>query len=105
MSEYQADDREPGDFPTNPTWSTAVDQPGRYNEMVGGRMTTAALAAAWRERDAQYAIAPKYLTDQQIEVIRSFRMSEVNDLPMEDRAKAGMAVLSWYPPEHAQGRR
>jgi hypothetical protein len=102
MSVYTADDREPGDYPTDPNASFAVTPGGRFMALRDGIPSLEALTSLWAERDLLYATSPKYLQDDVIEAIRRFRMDEVNDLPVGQRGKAAMIVLAWYPPEHGQ---
>ncbi len=100
MTVYTADDREPGEFPTDTT--AGVDHlgpQGRFEESRGGNPSPAALRALWAERDVQYAKSPKYLTDEQIEGIRAYRLREA--IAAEDGVLMA-EVGAWYPPEHGQ---
>lgn len=104
MSEYTADDREPGEFPTDPTFEVRdQSRPWRAAAVMGGMPSPDALRTLWKERDAQYATSPKYLTDKQIEDVRAFRLIEA-----KAAYEAGtdvaliIEVQNWYPPEHGQ---
>ena len=89
MTDVPADDRRPG-----------TASPVNY-------ITPEGLRTLWRDRDMQYAKNDIILRPEQIEVIRSFRLEEVRDLPPEDQAASRIAseVLTWYPPVHGQGSR
>lgn len=63
------------------------------------------LIAAWAERDAQYAMAPRYLVQEQVTAIRLGREREADRLQPEDRARAWSRAHAWYPPEPRQGLR
>ncbi len=76
----------------------------RDDEDEEGRPVTAlALAIMWAERDARYAADKTALRPEQIPIIRNWRLGEAQALPRNERGKAGMAALVWYPPEHGQG--
>lgn len=78
-----ADDREPGEAPGTPSAD--------------------ALVALWRDRDVLYAKNPKALDAEQIEAIRTYRLKEVNELPVAIRGQVAMKVLTWAPPQPGQG--
>lgn len=97
---YTADDREPGEFPTDTTAEVAGLGPqARFEESKGGTISPAALKGLWAERDLMYAKREKYLTDDQIEAARSYRYREA--IAAEDPTLLNI-VDSWYPPEHGQ---
>lgn len=102
-SDYRADDRESGEFTTDPKAVMPTLPEDRYTAMRGANPEYAALESLWRERDLSYAKSDRVVTDYQAECIRQFRIKEVNDLPVPQRAKAAMKVLAWYPPQHGQG--
>jgi hypothetical protein len=102
MTVYTADDREPGEFPTDPQASPGAFEDQRFANVVGATPSLAALQSMWAERDANYATRAKYLTDDQIEAARLFRMREAHALNGTERAKGEAEVEAWYPPEHGQ---
>lgn len=100
MSDYTADDREPGEFPTDAMATldgSSAQQ--RFTETVGATPSGTALRQLWAERDQQYATSPKFLTEAQIEAIRTYRYREA--LAAEDSLLI-TDVDNWYPPEHGQ---
>ena len=95
-----ADDRRPGEFPTDPQaggWPTAGK---RFRAVRDGHTTVAALEALWAARDAQYATLEHALTDRQIGAIREFRILEVRDLSPQEQVGTDLATraLTWMPP-------
>lgn len=102
LAVYTADDRESGEFPTDPTASAPFNAHDRYDAVKGATPTLAALVIMWAERDQKYAVSPKYITDEQIEAARLFRRREANDLPEGERERGFAIVDAWYPPDHGQ---
>lgn len=99
MSTYTADDRESGEFPTDTNAEYPTDPQGRFDAIRGGNLSGAALRTLWAERDVIYSRRPKYLTDDEIIAIRSFRDREA---AVSDDATLSKEVAAWYPPEHGQ---
>lgn len=101
--EYTADDRPKSRI--DPSAQPGVTPDERFADVRGATPQLGALLILWADRDVAYAQRDKALGREQIEAARSFRLREVNDLPVEQRARAAMRVLAWYPPEHGQGSR
>ena len=99
--DYRADDRP--ENKDDPTASQGITPETRYAGVREANPDLLALIALWDDRDMQYAQSSRPLSEAQIETIRAFRMREANDLPPKQRGRAGMMILSWYPPAHGQG--
>lgn len=59
-------------------------------------MTWLELRDLWDERDARYQLRRKVpLSDRQRTVIRSFRLGEIEQLPVQDRWRGVEAMRVW----------
>ena len=96
---FEADDRRPGEFPTDPLADVATTLQGRFESTQGARPTVTSLRAMWRERDERYATAR--LDAGQVRAIRAFRVEEVRALDPVEAGRAAIAIeaLTWAPPK------
>lgn len=94
-----ADDRRPGEFPTDYLADVQPTIGKRYRSLRGGQTTVEALRRLWDERDESYANNEKPLTDDQIVAIRAWRVLEVKDLSPQEQVNSGLAVraMTWTP--------
>lgn len=60
-------------------------------------MTATELVALWRARDQRYAIR-RPLSESEIDSVKAWRRSEVDDLPAPERSVPWSLLTHWTPP-------
>jgi hypothetical protein len=57
-----------------------------------------ALRNLWTARDERYAARSANLSSEAVAAVRSYRISETRDLPVQQRAAGYREAVSWTPP-------